>query len=186
MLSLHSTNSVVAVTLRGVEFLGKCHAASLVSVITMDESVDYSLMRLVDPVRGDKLWHGQQNIAAHHNQTIDRTPSLRPEPRVHSSTETQSDFLPTRPTSQRKRSGERSRNQQNFNSRIARFNFSNNEKSKLNSDKVSRKTFVSRSVHFSEGRVTLCPSTTPLRWRFTRTRSRTSPPTSRRSSRSVG
>ena len=148
MLSLHSTNSVVAVTLRGVEFLGKCHAASLVSVITMDESVDYSLMRLVDPVRGDKLWHGQQNIAAHHNQTIDRTPSLRPEPRVHSSTETQSDFLPTRPTSQRKRSGERSRNQQNFNSRIARFNFSNNKKSKLNSNKVSRETFVSRSVQF--------------------------------------
>ena len=96
---------MVAVTLRGVEFLGKCHAASLVSVITMDESVDYSLMLLVDPVRGDKLWHGQQNIAAHHYQTIDRKPSLRPEPLVHSSIETQSDFLPTRPTSQRKQSG---------------------------------------------------------------------------------
>ena len=46
---------MVAVTLRGVEFLGKCHAASLVSVITMDESMDYSLMLLVDPVRGDTL-----------------------------------------------------------------------------------------------------------------------------------
>ena len=53
---------MVAVTLRGVEFLGKCHAASLVSVITMDESVDYSLMLLVDPVRGDKLWHGQHSV----------------------------------------------------------------------------------------------------------------------------
>ena len=168
--------------------MGKCHAASLVSVITMDESVDYSLMLLVDPVRGDKLWHGQQDIAAHHYQTIDRTPSLRPEPRVHSSTETQSDILPTRPTSQRTRNGERSRNQQIFNlSQIARFNFNKNEKSKLNSDKeVNRGSLISRSVQFSEGRVTPCPSTTPLRWRSTRTRSRTSSPTPRRSSRSVG
>ena len=70
MLSLHSTNSVVAVTLRGVEFLGKCHAASLVSVITMDESVDYSLMLLVDPVRGDISSTERHNIAAHTLQTI--------------------------------------------------------------------------------------------------------------------
>ena len=95
---------MVSVNLVWNRFLGDVPCSQQLPVINLDESVVNSLVLLVDPVRGDVLWHEQHNIAAHLNyKMIDRTPSLRPEPRVHSSPETRSDVLPARPTLRRTR-----------------------------------------------------------------------------------
>ena len=53
--------------------------------------------------RGHTLARAAQHRSSTQIQTIYRKPSLRPAPRVHSSTETRSDFLPARPTLQRRR-----------------------------------------------------------------------------------
>ena len=88
--------SVVAVNLVWNRLLGDVPCSQLTPGISADESRDFSLTLLVDPVRGDTLAR-----AAEHRrstlQTIYPTPSPRPEPGVHSSPQTRSDLLPARP-----------------------------------------------------------------------------------------
>jgi len=65
---------------------------------------------------------------------IDRTPSLRPEPRVHSSPETRSDVLPARPTLRR-----------------TREEVEVKQESKLN---LNFQTFKPASLHFQQMQIT--------------------------------
>ena len=76
------------------QLLGEVPGSQLMSGISAEESKDFFPVRLEDPVRGDVLWHEKQNTAANNYKMINWTPSPRPEPHVHSSPETRSDFLP--------------------------------------------------------------------------------------------
>ena len=117
---------MVSVNLVWNRFLGDVPCSQQLPVINLDESVVNSLVPLVDPVRGDVLWHEQHNTAAHFNyKMIDRKPSLRPEPRVHSSPKTRSDVLPARPTLRRTRDEVEVKRESNINLNFS--NFSNQQ-----------------------------------------------------------
>ena len=60
-----------------------------------------------------------------------------------------------------------------------------NSKSNSNSDKF-KMCLIFKVLSFQEGSATPCPSTTPVQWCSTRTRSRSRPSTPRRSSRWTG